>query len=226
MAVLLLAACAGPGADEDEAATAAAPTAEATPTPRQYAINQVCPPEEPELDDGYCDFVLDLDRELAVGDYATIVGALTGRQIACATASYPCDEPGQTAEVMLLTRDEEGTEMRVDEVREELSRLFSSFAAGASDDRGTGELQIFAIATGVSEIQDKALVLTGLADDPRSSRIAVMVHVVLHDDDWLITSVHIREEGAETQMRAIEMQQSAGSFWSWQLMETVEMGRE
>lgn len=215
--------------DNDPAVTPTEPTAagetptdSATSSPHQGAINIVCPPEDAEADDGFCEFVAEHQSVTGPDQTESLLDRLSGRTVSCTDATDPCTAAGEDIEVIPRTVDDEGADVRVEDARAELADLFDSMDPAASDDRGDGAMSLFAIATGVSEIRDRAFVLTGIEAQGEPTRIALMLQITLHDGDWLITSYHVYRGNADAFMEAIEQRQGAASFWKWQLASTIE----
>ena len=194
------------------------PEEERTPV---EALHIVCPPPTADEDDGYCDFVSSVRGDLADEEHGGLLDRLAGRPVDCEEAGDMCRADEETVDVMPYTRNESGEDRRVDRVRETFASAMDSADGDASDDRGDGALRLFAIAIGQTEPEDKSMVLTGIGEETEE-RFALMFHVVQSDGDWLVSTLHVRDEETEEFLEAIEARQTAGSFWRWQLASTID----
>ncbi len=222
---LVLAACGGGSENDDNDTPEPTPTpGEAVDTPENgggVLLNQVCPPEDPAEDDGYCDFVASLHHDLEGGDFSRLTGNLAGRELECTEAGGPCDQAGETVHVLPFTYNDDGADTRVSEVEAQFQSVFEAIAPEAEDEYGGGSLGLYAVAVGFTEPTNKAIVLTGMAG-AEPARFTLMLNVVRHDEDWLFTSAYLRDEDASELLEEIAGLQSAGSFWRWQLVETID----
>lgn len=237
-ALLTLAACGGGGNGDDNGSddpgetptdatapangSAASPTIPAMPDDTQEPVvetNVVCPPEDPDKDDGYCDFVEDVAGTVEGGETPAILDALVGETVTCDDDTPPCDEAGETVEVVARTYNGVGENVAVDVAEGEIQSLLDNIDAEASDDYGDGALQLHAVATGFTEVSDRALVFSGISRD--GERFTVMLQIASHEGGWVANQVSILDENTGEFLEAIASRQSAPAFWKWQLAETL-----